>query len=280
MANAGRNAGAEVGRHRRRAPARGSLWGFLDAHLEPGMSVAVLGAGNGDDPPLRRIAARAGPVTLLDLDAPPARSTRRRLPWRLRRRVEVVEHDVTGGAADEVVIGAARGEDPGAPTPPEAPLPGAPCDLAIGDLLYSRLLFPALLDLRVDEEARGRILRDHAPHLTRATVARLHASAPLVVHVHDPLAWWRDTSSRPTSAASCASPRRATPRVPSRASPAASADRERPARRPVLPRPRPRHDRALARPFVEGVDYLACATLARRASGPFDRRVIEGTPRR
>ncbi|HKZ13258.1 MAG TPA: hypothetical protein VJL81_05370, partial [Solirubrobacterales bacterium] len=59
VANAGRNAGAEPGRRRRWGRARDALWRFVDPHLDPGMRVAVLGAGNADDLPLRRIAARA-----------------------------------------------------------------------------------------------------------------------------------------------------------------------------------------------------------------------------
>jgi hypothetical protein len=65
-----------------------------------------------------------------------------------------------------------------------------PYDLAIGSLLYSQLLYPALLDLGVEAHRREAFLRRYAPGLTRSVVARLHASAPPVVHVHDPLAWW------------------------------------------------------------------------------------------
>ena len=97
---------------------------------------------------------------------------------------------MTGGAADRIVRGAARGAAAGGVSAPEGPLPGAPYDLAIGDLLYSQLLYPALVDLGVPEERRAATLRAYAAALTRATVARLHASAPTVVHVHDPLAWW------------------------------------------------------------------------------------------
>ena len=45
-ANASRNAGAERGRHRRWAPARDALWGFVEPHLRDGARVAVLGAGS------------------------------------------------------------------------------------------------------------------------------------------------------------------------------------------------------------------------------------------
>lgn len=85
---------------RRWEPARDALWDFVGPHLADGARVVVLGAGNGDDLPLRRIARRAGSLTLVDLDAKAARSARRRLPWPLRRRVRIFEHDVTGGVAD------------------------------------------------------------------------------------------------------------------------------------------------------------------------------------
>jgi hypothetical protein len=263
VANSARNAGAEVDRHRRWAPARDALWGFVEPRLEDGARVAVLGAGNADDLPLRRIAARAGAVTLIDLDAKAARSARRRLPWRLRRRTEVVEHDVTDGAADRIVVAAVRGEEPEVVTAPESPLPGAPYDLAIGDLLYSQLLYPALVDLAVEEGRRAAVLRRHAPSLTRATVARLDASAPTVVHVHDPLAWWEgheqpadldeilrlaeggDLEAALAAVAGGIGPIESDPRAALRSlgiAPEATA---------------------LWRwPFSEGVDYLACATVA------------------
>jgi hypothetical protein len=254
-----------VGRYRRWAPARDALWGFLDPHLTDGARVAVLGAGNGDDLPLRRIAARAGSVTLIDLDAVAARSARGRLPWRLRRRVEVVEHDVTGGAADRIVLAAIDGEELGDVVVSQDPLPGAPYDLAIGDLLYSQLLDPALVDLEVPEASRAECLRRHASVLTSATVARLHASAPTVVHVHDPLAWW-EGHEQPVerdevlclaegdeielaldAIARGLGPTESDPR-------AALASLGLAAGTPALWR----------WPFAEGVDYLACATLATR----------------
>jgi hypothetical protein len=266
VANSVRNARAEVGRRRRWGPARDALWDFVGPHLGDGTRVAVLGAGNGDDLPLRRIAARAGSVTLIDIDPHAARAARRRLPWRLSRRVEVVAHDVTRGAADRIVL-AALGEDPNR-TPrlgalPNDPLPGAPYDLAIGDLLYSQLLYPALLDLGVGEERRAEVLRRCAPPLTRATVARLHASAPTVVHVHDPLAWWEgheqpvlldqilrlveadDAEAALDAVARGIGPLESDPRAALRALGLA-----------------PRATALYRWPFSPGVDYLACATIA------------------
>jgi hypothetical protein len=73
IANTSRNAHAEIDRHVRWAPARDALWQLLQPLLSPATRVAVLGAGNGDDVPLDRIAGRARDVSLVDLDAPAAR---------------------------------------------------------------------------------------------------------------------------------------------------------------------------------------------------------------
>ena len=262
-ANSARNAGAEVGRHRRWKPARDALWGFLDPHLRDGARVAILGAGNADDLPLRRIAGRAGSVTLIDLDGVAARSARRRLPWSRRRQVEVIAHDATGGAADRIVLAAAAAAPAEEATAPEGPLPGAPYDLAIGDLLYSQLLYPALVDLEVPEERRSEVLRRHAPSLTRALVARLHASAPTVVHVDDPLAWW-DGREQPVAIADILSLAEAGD-IDGALSLAARGfgPTESDPRATLRSLDIPLRATALWRwPFVEGVDYLACATLA------------------
>jgi hypothetical protein len=246
----------------------------VEPRLEDGARVAVLGAGNADDLPLRRIAARAGAVTLIDLDSLAALAARRRLSWRSRRRVEVAEHDVTGGAADRIVLAAARGEEVGEVGLREGPLPGAPYDLAIGDLLYSQLLYPALVDLGVREESRAAILRTYAPPLTRAAVARLHASAPIVVHVHDPLAWW-DGHGQPVELDEVL-------RLAERDGVGAALDLLARGIGPIESDPRAAlrslgiasGATALWRwPFTEGVDYLACATLAGvdRVNVPLDQ---------
>jgi hypothetical protein len=286
VANASRNAQAGFDRHRRWAPARDALWDFLALLLDEGCRVAIVGAGNGDDLPLRRIANRAGAVTLIDIDPSASRSARRRLGRTARRRVTTIGHDVTAGAADAIVLAAidderraeagtsvvalpAPNDERSAPgtTPPQDPLPGAPYDLVIGDLFYSQLLYPALLDLEVAPDRRDATLARHAPSLTRAIVARLHASAPRVVHLHDPLAWW-DGREQPVAldqilalaaadgiaaalalAAQGNGPRESDPRTALRdlgLIPTATA---------------------LWRwPFASGVDYLTCATLARMAS--------------
>jgi hypothetical protein len=191
-ANTARNARAERDRHARWAPARDALWEFLDVHAPDGARFAILGAGNCDDLPLERIAARAGELTLIDLDSRAIRAARRRLPRRLRGRIDVVGHDVTAGAADAIAIAAAFGRVPERVVGSEAPLPGAPYDLVIGDLLYSQLLYPALVDLNVPAARVSAFLARYAPPLTRSVVARLHVSAPegLVLHIHDPIAWW------------------------------------------------------------------------------------------
>jgi hypothetical protein len=219
VANASRNAGAEPGRRRRWAPARDGLWDFLAPWLDEGARVAIVGAGNGDDLPLRRIARRAGEIVLVDIDPRAAQGARRRVRRPERRKVRVVGHDLTGGGVDRVALAALRGRvahggaadevaPPDVGTPGGAglrhaatsgdPLPGAPYDLVVGDLLYSQLLYPALLDLGVEPRRRAAVLARHAPALTHALVARLHASAPSVVHLHDPLAWW-DGHEQPVS---------------------------------------------------------------------------------
>jgi hypothetical protein len=285
VANASRNAHAGRDRHRRWAPVRDALWDFVAPVLSEGARVAIVGAGNCDDLPLRRISGRAAKVALIDIDPRAAEGARRRLPRAERRKVEVIGHDITGGAADAITltavdlgpaIDASGGPHPGAPhgavdlkagsrtlgRPRPGPLPGAPYDLVIGDLFYSQLLYPALRDLGVDAESIDTAIAAHAPSLTRAAVERLDTSAPLIVHVHDPLAWW-DGHEQPVSleeildlaesdgpeaalalAARGSGPYESDPR-------AALADLGFPPAATALWR----------WPFTEGVDYLACATL-------------------
>ena len=269
-ANIARNARAEVGRHGRWAPARDALWRLLDPYVADGARVAILGAGSGDTLPLAPIAERAGEVALIDLDEPAIRAARRRQPRRPRRRITTIEHDITHGAADEIAAAAARGTVPDAPVVPEAPLPGAPYDLVIGDLFYSQLLYPALVDLGIPAARSEAFVRRYAPVLTRAVVARLEISAPhgTVVHIHDPIAWWpghpqhvtlelilqvaeSDPAAALTLAVRGTGPRHSDPRA---------ALRELSI---------PIHGTALWRwPFAPSVDYLACATITRHAGVP------------
>lgn len=291
-ANASRNALRRRGRRARWAPAREALWATLDGLLADGARVAIVGAGNGDDLPLGPIAARASAVTLLDIDQGTADRARGRVRRGLRRRIRTVAHDVTDGAADRI-IGAAtappgsppvgrtdaspgdpgrRPSDaprpatvpqPGVPVRPAAPpLPGAPYDVVIGDLLYSQLLYPALLDAEVPPARRRVILGAEGAALTAAVVATLHASAPVVVHVHD-LACWGNGYDQPVEleeildasgpdglalAAGAKGPREADPRTALRT-----------LGLPTLAT-------ALWRwPFTEGVDYLVVATVAGEA---------------
>jgi hypothetical protein len=265
-ANASRNAGAELDRHRRWAPARVALWDFLVPWLDDGARVAIVGAGNGDDLPLQQIARRAGEVVLIDIDPRAAQGARRGLRRAERRRTTTVGHDVTGGEADRIVLTALQGEATSQMESRgrEDPLPGAPYDLAIGDLLYSQLLYPALLDLGVDLDRRADTLERRAPALTRAVVARLHASAPRVMHLHDPLAWW-DGHEQPVALAEILAlaatdgPDAALSLVARGLGPHESDPRAALADLGISLAPA-----ALWRwPFSAGVDYLICATVAR-----------------
>ncbi|CAB4916582.1 unannotated protein [freshwater metagenome] len=288
-ANASRNGRRERGRRARWAPAREALWDLLDPHLPPGGRVAIVGAGNGDDVPLSRIAARASSVVLLDIDAPTAERARGRVRRGLRRRIRVLQHDVTLGAADRVVDAARRGPagpgatgtggPPGAgearvPDPDEgrpaspgpepggtpAPLPGGPYDLVVGDLLYSQLLYPAMLDAGVPHARRRLFLGAHGHEVCRTVVARLQASAPVVVHLHDRACWGNGydqphdlddllerASAAPDEALDLAAdlkgPREADPRDALTALGVPVAE-----------------TRMWAWPFVPGVDYLVVAT--------------------
>jgi len=190
-ANRARNCQAEVGRRRRWGPARDALWRLLDAHVRPGASVAVVGVGNGDDLPLRRLARRAGRLDLIDIDGDAARAARRRLLSR-RSRVTAVVADVTDGDADRAVQAAVAGHAPPPGMAPPRRLAGGLYDVVVADLLYTQLLFPALLDAGLPGDAVEAALAEAGPPVTRRLVQRLHASAPegIVVHLHDLLGWW------------------------------------------------------------------------------------------
>jgi hypothetical protein len=267
-ANVARNARAGHARHARWAPARDALWVLLEPLVATGARVAVAGAGNADTLPLCRLARRAGEVVLVDVDGRAPSAARRRLPRELRRRVAVEVHDVTGGAADALARAAAGGPAP-AVVLPTGELPGAPYDVVVGDLLYSQLLYPALVDLGLAPEAVRAAVMRHARHLTHALVQRLHASAPggTVVHVHDPIAWW-DGHPQPVRLDELLE-------LAAR-DPQAAADRARTGQGPRESDPRdalavlglPVHATALWHwPFTDGVDYLACATVSSTPPG-------------
>jgi hypothetical protein len=268
IANTARNARAEIDRHARWAPARDACWRLLQRHLNHGARVAVLGAGNCDALPLDRIADSSREVTLIDLDTHAINGARRRQSRRLRRRIGVIEHDVTHGAADAIATGAARAAVPVPPVIPEAPLPGSPYDLVIGDLLYSQTLYPALVDLDIPASETASFVARYAPVLTRSIVARLQISAPagLVVHVHDPLAWWPG-HPQPVTLNQILAIAEINPDAAVRLAARGSGPHHSDPRAALTRFAIPIHETALWRwPFAPHVDYLACASLTKTTS--------------
>lgn len=271
VANASRNANAGPKRHLRWESTRDALWDFVAPVLDEDARVAIVGAGNCDTVPLRRICARAGEVALIDIDPRAAERARRRLGRRERRKVETIGHDVTEGAADAIAHAALRGveqpADVGADesrvVAPADPLPGAPYDLVIGDLFYSQLLYPALLDLGIPSERIDAVIAAEAPPLTAAVVARMHASAPLAVHVHDPLAWW-DGHEQPVALEEVLALTEAGDLDAALALVARGNGPKESDPRAVLAALglAPTATALWHWPFTESVDYLACATLA------------------
>jgi hypothetical protein len=267
-ANAERNARGGAERLARWVPVRDALWSLLERYVPADARVAVVGAGNGHDVPLRRLAERASRVDLIDLDARAARRARGRLPDELRRRVGVVREDVTAGAADELVRTAARGDLPVVREAPATPLGTGGYDVVVGDLLYSQLLYPALRDTDLPRERIGVVLARIDRPLVASVVRRLHASvAPggVVVHVHDPLGWWEDHAQPVTLeeilAAAETDLGAALELVARGHGPSACDPRAIALEAGVEP-----VETALWRwPFQPGVDYLACATVTRPA---------------
>jgi SAM-dependent methyltransferase len=182
-ANAANNARGDGARRRRWKPARAAAWALLDGVVARGARVAVAGAGNGDDLPLRRLAWRAGRLDLIDLDARALAGARRRAV-----RARALEEDLTGGAADAVLAGAVDAV-PVSPTP----VGDGPYDVVVCDLVLTQLLYPALKSAGTLTGAQidAVLLRD-GQRLTDGVIARLHAAAPggTVVILHDLLGWW------------------------------------------------------------------------------------------
>jgi hypothetical protein len=264
IANAARNARAEVDRHSRWAPARDAVWQLLEPLLHSSTRVAIVGAGNGDDLPLSRLAGHVQELSLIDVDPRASRTARRRQPRRIRGRINVIEHDVTHGAADQIAIAAAQGEVPVAPLIPESPLPDAPYDLVIGDLLYSQLLYPALCDLDVASVRTTAVLARYSPSLTRSVVARLHSSAPhgRVVHIHDPVGWWPG-HSQPFTLAQTLAIAEVHPDAAVRLARRAAGPHHSDPRSALTAFGIPVRATSFWRwPFASDVDYLACATIA------------------
>ena len=270
-ANTQRNARATAERLERWKPARDALWAVLDRHLGPGASVAVVGAGNGHDVPLLRLAERSLRVDLIDLDPRAARGARGRLPGDLRRRVDVVREDVTAGVADELVAEAARGDLPEAREAPPDPVGKGAYDLVVGDLIYSQLLYPALRDTSLPRERVGVVLARTDRPLVSSVVRRLHASVAHgrpVVHVHDPLGWWDDHVQPVTLdeilAAADADAESALELIARGHGPSACDPRAISIEAGLEP-----VETAFWRwPFQSGVDYLACATVTYPAGPP------------
>jgi hypothetical protein len=184
LANAINNARGDGRRRRRWRPARDAAWALLEDVVPDGGRVAVVGAGNGDDVPLGRLARRAGTLDLIDLDGDALA--------RAGSGVARVE-DVTGGAADRIISAAlARALLEATPSVPATPIGEAPYDVVVADLVLTQLLYPALKHAgtltgpQIDE-----VLLAHGQALTDGVVARLHASAPTVVILHDLMGWWK-----------------------------------------------------------------------------------------
>jgi SAM-dependent methyltransferase len=182
--NNARGAGAS-GRRKRWRPARDAVWALLEDVVVPGASVAVVGAGNGDDVPLARLAERAGALDLIDLDP----EALERAVARTGGKGRAVVEDVTAGAADAIIAAALGRGEPRA-LPEMTPL--GDYDVVVADLVLTQLLYPALkaAGTLTGREIDEVLLREGQP-LTDAVVARLHASARTVVILHDLLGWWK-----------------------------------------------------------------------------------------
>lgn len=262
-ANARRNAAGGLGRLWRWRTARAAAWALLERHVPPGATVAVVGAGNGHDLPLRRLGRRAGRLDLIDLDERALRGTRRRL--RLGGvRARTHAQDVTHGGADAILRQIFSGRPRGA-APAPAAVGDPPYDVVIADQFLSQLLYPALSDSDLAPRAVNAALRTHGQSVTNAVVANLAASAPggLLVLVEDVLGWWAGHEQPFTldEVLAQTDPEAALALI-ARGRPARGADGRAAlasARAEVI-------DRAFWRwPFTPGTDYLVCATVARCA---------------
>ena len=176
-ANLARNRLARAGRAERWRPARDALWALLDRHVRPGASVAVVGAGQcarpsadaaaracrdgRPDRPQRRpepprAACRAAGAARARAGAALRRDGRCRRPDRVRRPCVVASH------VDVAV--------------PRKPVGRGRYDVVVGDLFYSQLLYPALLDAGLASHrigCRARRLRSAAVRRGRRAAARL-----------------------------------------------------------------------------------------------------------
>lgn len=198
--NAHNNAAYQELRFERWTQVRDSAWDLLQQHLPEGGSVLLVGAGNCDDLPLRRLAAVAGRVDLVDFDPGASARAISRVPDEHVDRVQAIELDVTGGGVDEL-LRALRDDEP---LPwmldlPRGPMGDGPYDLVVGDMLYTQLMHPSLLALGIPLDRHPALMLTYDPQLVTALVQRLQASATpagTVVHVHD-VACWTDTHPQP-----------------------------------------------------------------------------------
>jgi 16S rRNA G966 N2-methylase RsmD len=192
QANATNNAKSTGARRRRWDVVRDAAWTLLGPVVGEGARVAVVGAGNGDDLPLERLARRAAGVDLIDLDARAAEGARRNVPVLARRRVRTIEQDATGGAADAVIAEATRGATAAGAEVPRGALGEGTYDVVVLDLVLTQLLYPALKGT-MSGKAIDAVLLRHGQRLTDGVVARAWAATRAggaVVVLHDLLGWW------------------------------------------------------------------------------------------
>ncbi len=226
----------------------------------------MVGAGNGDDVPVEELTRRCRRLDLVDIDGGAMFVARRRAHLH-RRRVRLSVSDITEGGADRAIRAALSGEDATWSTTPVRGLPGGPYDVVLSDLLYTQLLFPALLDSGLPGHQRASTLAAIGPQITEHVVRRLHASTPhgIVVHLHDLLGWWPG-HPQPFTIDEVL---RLAEQSPSEALALADSGRT-----PIGTDPRPALDALGAEiidtamwrwPFAEHVDYLVVATVARVA---------------
>ena len=222
-----------------------------------------MGAGNGDSVPQRRLAARAGRIDLIDLDAAAAGRARERAGGAAR----VLPGDVPGGAADRIVQAAWRGRDALDPAGPRRPdRRSRPTTWSSRTSFLSQVLYPALLDRGLEQrrDRRGAAPLRRPAHGLDRRPPDWAAPGGVVVHAHDPAGWW-DGHPQPVRARG--DPRRAGRRRCARAR--SSAARGRPAATHASPR-RPRGPRSAPRRSGAGRSRTASTTWsARRSPGVF-----------
>ena len=138
-----------------------------------------------------------------------------------------------------------------------------PYDLVIGDLLYSQLLYPALVDLAVPAAGCPRSSRRYAPRLTRSVVAR-SMSPPRADSCSTSTIRSRGTGHhQPVTLEQILAAAKARPRSRARPRRARTGPRDSDPRAALSELVIPVRATALWRwPFAPAVDYLACATLA------------------